>query len=196
MGTIILLVAIYIVVIILNNKNKKKIEKQLADESLDLAKAYFEAGRYEEAIKELKSIVKKHDSPDAQYYLGLAYYELGLYEEGSKELLEAGIAYENKGLADKAVSALTEIKIDKLSSNEESLLHYHLGVNYHNLGELEKAKTEYEKAIQKNPKFAEGYYGLGLVYHKLGKEQLAWEQLKVIKDLDMELAKKLFRTIE
>ena len=48
-----------------------------------------------------------------------------------------------------------------------------LGVLYKDLGEIEKAKHFYEKALEINPKFSDAYNNLGVVLTSLGKSQEA-----------------------
>jgi tetratricopeptide (TPR) repeat protein len=50
-------------------------------------------------------------------------------------------------------------------------------------------------AIRRDPDYAKSYYNLGLIYNLSNDKDSAVEQYKILKNLDSELADKLFRLI-
>ena len=46
---------------------------------------------------------------------------------------------------------------------------------FSNLGEYQKAKECYEKAIKINPNYADAHYNLGVIFKELGENQKAKE---------------------
>ena len=51
--------------------------------------------------------------------------------------------------------------------------HNNLGVIFKELGENQKAKECYEKAIEIDPNYAYAHYNLGVVFKELGENQKA-----------------------
>ena len=70
-----------------------------------------------------------------------------------------------------------------------------MGGVYGELGEYAKAIESYKEALRQNPEYAEAHFGLGLTYHYMGKQSFAIEEYKILKELDKDLANKLFNLI-
>ena len=51
------------------------------------------------------------------------------------------------------------------------------------------------QAIRIQPDYAEAHYNLGIVYLSVGNKNVAIEQYKILKNLDMDFAAKLFSFI-
>jgi tetratricopeptide (TPR) repeat protein len=127
-----------------------------------------------EIIEACKQAVKMNpDYADVHYHLGLAYNDSGMH----KEAIES-----NK----QAIS----IKPDYADA------HYHLGSAYSQLRKYKEAIETYKQAIRIKPDFANAHYHLGLIYAILLNDRgSALEQYKILKNLDSELANKLFNFI-
>lgn len=109
-----------------------------------------------------------------------------------------GIIYMWQGKFDEAVknfdmaSALTE------NNAHKSWVFRNLGNAYMNMGNLEKAKEAYEKAIKKDPKKGINYYGLGNVYEKMGLTARAhrYYQMAMKFGLDEYTKSQIFKKLE
>ncbi len=73
--------------------------------------------------------------------------------------------------------------------------HINLGVAYVELSMNKEAIEAYKQAIRINPDNAEAHYILGSFYAILLDRGSALEQYKILKNLDSELANKLFNMI-
>lgn len=71
-----------------------------------------------------------------------------------------------------------------------------LGDAFYYAGRFEEAIAAYEKAARLQPRLAEAYYNLGMTYLELGDRDAARAQVRVLKELDDELYKKLLGEIE
>src|SRR4029079_17167424 len=68
---------------------------------------------------------------------------------------------------------------------------YGVGYAYSRGTEFEKSIGFYRSAVKSKPDYGDAYYGLGEAYARLGKADLANEQLKKLNGLDPKLARKL-----
>jgi len=133
-----------------------------------LGQAYFQLGRYGEAIEAYKQTIQI--DPDyllafwgieyCYYHLGLSYHELGHY-------IEAIEAYKQA------------IQIDPTHAEA----HYCLGVTYSELRRYREAIKAYEEAIRIHHDYALAYYGLGRVYLEMKDKSKAIEQFRILKNL-------------
>ena len=73
--------------------------------------------------------------------------------------------------------------------------HYNLGVAYGNLGLYKDAIEAYKQAIRIDPDNAAAHCNLGEVYLLIGDRNSALNEYKILKDLDIDLANKLFDLI-
>jgi tetratricopeptide (TPR) repeat protein len=69
-------------------------------------------------------------------------------------------------------------------------------VNYSKLRRYREAIEAYKEAIRIKPDFAEAHYNLGLTYLILGDKGSALDEYRILKDLDKDLANKLFTLID
>ena len=70
-----------------------------------------------------------------------------------------------------------------------------MGAAYHQMGRFEEAIASYKEAIKMKPNLAEAHLNLGMTHLKLGDRGSALEEYKILKDLDKEMANKLFNLI-
>src|SRR6185503_13532779 len=73
--------------------------------------------------------------------------------------------------------------------------YYGLGYAYLRGAEFEKSIGFLKSAIRAKPDYGDAYFGLGQAYAKLGKADLANEQLKKLNTVDPKLARKLEKEI-
>jgi tetratricopeptide (TPR) repeat protein len=138
-----------------------------------LGDAYFNSGNSEQALAAYKEQVRlAPNDADAQYDLGFFYNAMGRHGEAFAPL----------------------VKATSLDPNFAEAF-YGLGYAYLRGAEFEKSIGFLKSAIRIKPDYGDAYYGLGQAYAKLGKADLANEQLKKLNTLDAKLARKLEKEI-
>ena len=78
---------------------------------------------------------------------------------------------------------------------DEAWAHGLLGVAYYETGKHEEAIESYKQALRIDPDDASTHYNLGYAYLGLNDRNSALEQYEILKNLDTELANKLFDVI-
>lgn len=73
--------------------------------------------------------------------------------------------------------------------------YFQIGYCNGNLGRYTEGIEAFKQAIRIKPDYAEAHYNLGVAYLTLGDKGSALEEYKILKDLDTELANKLFNFI-
>ena len=166
-----------------------------AQERLDLGRAYFKEGKFDEAITLLQTIVPTEDSliyTEAQVGLGLAYEFKGDINEAISAWLNIhrednpkayawaqfrlGFAYEIQDRLDECISAWSNI--DRKDNPETYAdAQFNLGVAYKDQGNLDKAITAWSNIHREdNPKaYARAQLNLGKIYAKSKKVKEAKE---------------------
>lgn len=176
------------------------------DEHYTNAEKHYRAGRYNEAVAELRNAVRlSPDWDDPHYLLALSLTELGQFEEAIpefKQVIELAIkdepkilAYYNMGNAyfdlgqfDNAVDSYRKaIELDPILSKS----HNNLGLAYAALRNLKEAAAEFAEAVRQKADYAEAHYNLGVAYLQLGKWEEAEKQQRILTKLKPELAAKL-----
>src|SRR5215813_10782780 len=138
-----------------------------------LGDVYFTSGNSEQALAAYKEQVRlAPNDADAQYDLGYFYNAMGRHGEAFAPL----------------------VKATSLDPNFAEAF-YGIGYAYLRGTEFDKSIGYLRSAIRLKPDYAEAYYGLGQAYAKLGKPDLANEQLKKLNTLDRKLAGKLEKEI-
>jgi tetratricopeptide (TPR) repeat protein len=136
----------------------------------NLGFAYDKLGSYKDAIEAYKRAIRiDPDYADAHRNLGLAYYKLGLYRDAIEAYKQA-------------------IRIDP----DDAIAHCNLGAAYGRLGFYKDAIEAYIQAIHIDPDYTMAHYGLGLMYLITGDRNLALNEYKILKNLDIDLANRLF----
>lgn len=115
--------------------------------SYNLAKAYYQKGMQEEAIKEYQRSLKlRHDFPAAHDGLGMVYADQGKYNE-----------------------AIEAYKMALKLRPDFAKAHYDLGLVYISQKEWESAILEFQKALQLQPDFIKASINIGTIYGLQGK---------------------------
>ena len=162
-----------------------------ADEHFEQGLAYYDEGRYEEAIAEFLEVVRLDpDNVNAHYNLGLAYQKTGDLNSAMDKYLQVirldpshtaarnnlAVIYEDQGQIDKAIAEYQEvIRIDP----EDEVAHYNLALLYDTLGQIDQAVAEYQETIRINPDNADAHYNLGITYYDQGQPDRAiaeWQE--------------------
>ena len=184
-----------------------RIKPEDADIHNNLCVAYGMIGRYDNAIESCKQAIRlKSDLAEAHNNLGWSYQRLGSYQEAIQACKEAirlkpdfAMAHFNLG---NNYSALKKYK-EAIDSYKEAIRikfdyaegHLNLGAAYFHTGHFEEAIDSYKQAIRLKPPLAEAHLNLGMSYLKLGDRGSAIEEYKVLRELNKEMANKLFNLI-
>ncbi|MDP1854064.1 MAG: tetratricopeptide repeat protein [Candidatus Omnitrophota bacterium] len=157
---------------------------------LNLANAYSDSGRYDEAIGSYKKAIELlPDCADAYTNFGVVYSRLGRHEEAIalyKKAIEIAPdnaqAYTNLGNAYMDIGRHNEAIVLYRKAIEINKGHaeayYNLGVAYDRLENPKEAIIAYRKAIEINPAHTDAYYNLGILYVGLGDKLKAIEFFK------------------
>jgi tetratricopeptide (TPR) repeat protein len=154
-------------------KQALQLDPDLAEAHNNLAWSYHREGRYSEAVESGKQAIRLQ--PD----FAMAHYNLGNGYAGLKEYGRAADAYKQA------------IRLDY----DYAEAHLNLGAAYHQAGRYPEAVESYKRALRLKPLMPEGHLNLGMAYLKLGDKSSALEEYKVLKDLDKEMANRLFDLI-
>ena len=138
-----------------------------------LGDAYFNSGNSEQALVAYKEQVRlAPNDAAAQFDLGYFYNAMGRHGEAFAPLVKATSLDPNFAEA-----------------------YYGIGYAYLRGEDFEKSISFLKSAIRIKPDYGEAYYGLGQAYARLGKADLANEQLKKLNTVDPKLARKLEKEI-
>ena len=145
----------------------------LAEAYNNLGWSYHKVGRYQEAMESCKQAIRlKPDFAPAHYNLGNSYAALKRYGEAIESFKQT-----------------IRIKFDYAEG------HLNLGAAYHQVGRYEEAIESYKQAIRMKPGLAEAHLDLAMTYLRTGDRGSALGEYKILRDLDKDLANKLFNLI-
>jgi tetratricopeptide (TPR) repeat protein len=134
-----------------------------------LGDAYLNSGNSEQALVAYKEQVRlAPNDATAQFDLGYFYNAMGRHGEAFAPLVKATSLDPNFAEA-----------------------YYGVGYAYLRGEDFEKSVSFLKSAIRLQPDYGDAYYGLGQAYARLGKADLANEQLKKLNTVDAKLARKL-----
>lgn len=148
-------------------------EKAADGDNISIVKGYIEAQDYDKALKILRDALKKEpDNAELHGWMGIAMLEMGNDRQAALEFRKA-IAVE-PGSAD-----------------------FHNGLGYAMLAmeSFDEAVGSFKEAVRIKPKHADAHYGLGTAYVNLGEIKLATKEYVTLKDINGEMADRLFQLI-
>ena len=167
---------------------------------------HYKAGRYKEAVAELRQAVRlSPDWDDPHYVLALSLTEIGELKEAIesyKRVIEVAIkdepkilayynmanAYADLGEYQSAIDSYKQaIKLDPTLPKP----HNNLGLAYAELNRLDEAASEFTEAVRLKADYAEARFNLGVALLLLGKKQQAEQQQRILGKVKPELAQKL-----
>ena len=134
-----------------------------------LGDAYYNSGNSEQALVAYKEQVRlAPNDAQAQFDLGYFYNAMGRHGEAFAPLVKATSLDPNFAEA-----------------------YYGIGYAYLRGADFEKSISFLKSAVRIKPDYGDAYFGLGQAYARLGKADLANEQLKKLNTVDPKLARKL-----
>jgi tetratricopeptide (TPR) repeat protein len=172
-----------------------------------LGNVYLFLGLCKESVDAHKQAIRiDPERIEAYNGLGCAYIDLGLFEDAIETFKQAirinpdyayvyynlGRAYINLGFDSEVIETFKQaIRIDPdLYASVSTYLI--IGSAYNNLGLYKDAIEAYKQAIRIDPDFANPHFGLGYSYVLIGDKSSALNEYKILKELDIDLANKLF----
>jgi tetratricopeptide (TPR) repeat protein len=178
-----------------------------ADILYNLCVGYARIDRYLEAIEACRQAIRvKPDSSEAYNNMAMALYQTGRYQEALESSKQAirlkpdfAVAHYNLG---NAYAALKQFK-EAMESYKQAIrinfnyaeAHLDLGAAYNELGEYERAVESYRQALRIKPELSVAHLNLGMTYLRLGERGAALDEYKALRELNKEMAKKLFDLI-
>ncbi len=145
----------------------------LPNENLDAAEKLINAQEYKKAVGRLKEVTQKDPSNTRAWVLmGDSYSSWGKHKQAVK-------AYEKA------------LELD--ASQKEALMG--MGMSYGNMNKYGEAIVSLKHLVEIDPSNALAHFYLGVSYEALRSMNMAWEEYKILKTLDKELADKLYHII-
>ena len=145
----------------------------LPDGNLDAAVKLFQAQEYKKAIDHLKKATKEDPSNTEAWVI-------------------MGNCYQNLGKDTKAIKAYGKaIRLDP--SHKEALLGQ--GISYGKSKKHAEAIAILKQLVELDPSSAAAHFYLGVSFEAIRNMSLAWEEYKILKNLDKKLADRLYHII-
>ena len=178
-----------------------------AEAHYGLGVGYSKLGRHYEALEAYKQAIRVNpDNAMAHYNLGVTYGELGQHTEAVEAYKQVirinpddAMAHNNMGITYGKLSLYNEqveaYKRAILVNPDHAKAHYNLGVAYNKLGQHNEAVKAYKQVIRINPDDADAHFRLGLTHLAVGDSDSALDELKILRNLDIDLANQLFEFI-
>ena len=174
----------------------------------ELGAVYGELGRFQDALAADQEALRIAPNTAIVYYnLGSVYEALGqpdqevaayqqairiqpVYPEAYDSL---GVTYSRLGQWKEAVEAF-KAAIDEKADFAEA--YYNLGVAYANLLQWQQAIRAYQQALRIRPDYVKARANLVIAFHRAGDKTSEEEQVKVLRSLDAEAARRLEQLLQ
>jgi tetratricopeptide (TPR) repeat protein len=158
--------------------------------------------RYEEALIYFDEAIEMN-SKDPDYHMGkgISLYGLERYDEAiicfdkavHQESVYKDVVFFFKGESNygkqRYTEALNDFKEVGSDANLDGQKHINIGACYHRIGLVEKARNEYDAAIESNSKLPEAYYNLGVLNNNDGKTNIARKNFENCLEVDKKFTK-------
>jgi len=146
---------------------------------------------YDEAYKKALYFINKEEYDKALLHLEVA-IKTDIMSLKGKAYVNIGLCYGNLGNHAKAIDAFKQaIRIDP----EYASAYYNLGTAYNSLSLYRDAIDAFKQAIRIDPDHTSAHVSLGFSYFKTGDKSSSLDEYKILKELDIDLANKLFNLI-
>jgi Tfp pilus assembly protein PilF len=175
---------------------EKRVEESREDRSLSdqkaLSVASLRRGNFQQAVEDINKAEEINPKdPDVHLIKGVIYFALKDYKQAEASYRRAielkpdysearynlcGL-YLTTGNLDGAIDQCSKAASDVVYKSRVNAL-TSLGTAYFRKGDIDKAKTYYEQALQINPAFVFTHNELGKLYMATGKQQEAIEEFK------------------
>lgn len=169
-----------------------------------LGLAYFRKGKLDIAEKKyLKAIALKPDYSDARNNLSVVYLEMKRWDDAVYQLkivtedifyqnqtaagINLSLAYFGKGDFNASMQTLRPLAAN---SPSDPMIRFNMGKVYYATDKIDLAVSEYKKAIEIYPGYAQAHYNLAQSYMKIGDKGSAAKHFKEVVKVapDMEIA--------
>lgn len=172
-------------------KQQEEFEKTKA--GFDRAVALNRAGKYEEALVELKPVLEKDPNQWVVHaQLGVAYAGLNRVDEAVASFQKAielnpseptlytnlGQLYIKLNRMDDALKQFDTAA--QLSPEDAATSYYNLGVTFYNKGDLKSAIVPLRKATELDPNRADAFYWLGVCLYSTAETKIEGNEVKTI----------------
>jgi tetratricopeptide (TPR) repeat protein len=181
-----------------------KLCERMPEPYFNLGVIYSKTGKKREALSEFKKALELRNSPRILIAVANLELENGNLQEARRryeEVLESddrsvdayqglSVVYEKLGQKQKATDVLTK----SLAIKEDVITYYNLAVLHYNSGQIEKAVTEFERAVELDSHHFDALFYLGLAYkesNSLEKGIRVLKQAAQIKPDDVEVYRAL-----
>ena len=174
----------------------------------NLATAFMEQGRYQEAFSHLNEALRINpDYVEAHNNLGLVCFYQGKYQEAAEQYKDALRIYPNHARAHNNLGVVLSYQgkyQDAIAHLNEALridpnyakAHNNLGNTFFYQGKYQEAINQYNQALRINPNFAEAHNNLGKAYLMIGNRGLALKEYEILKTINPGLATALYQKIK
>ena len=177
---------------------KVKEESRQAEGLFRLSQLDFSQGKNQDAINHAKQALDKDPkNAEVHAFLGTVYLYLSDYENSEKSLKEAlklnnyltdarntlGAVYLKTGRPAEAQKVFQECLKDTTYPHPELVL-YNLGTIQLDEKRASEAEQTFRRAVEANPKYARGYYGLGQALLQSGRREEARKSFEKVIALD------------
>ena len=191
-------------------ENKGKKDSDYAYEAYNQAQFFIDKREYKKALPYLEIAIKTDISSLkawAYFNIGFCYDKLKTYSKAIEAYIQViriypdyaiaycnlGFAYDQLGFHEDAREAYIQaIRIYP----DYAEAHYYLGLDYIIFGFRIFAIEAYKEAVRINPDYSEAHYSLGVAYLQIRDRDSAINEYKILKELDIDLANKLFDLIK
>ena len=140
-----------------------------AEDHFQLGNDFSLSGDFEDAVAEYEQALEvEPENVDVLSNLGVAYYSLGQLDEAIEQYSRA-IEIAPKDADIRSNLAAAHVQKYQASGAQE---------------QLDSALQEYQKAVELNPSLAQAFFGLGVVYSVLGRNEDAVQAFEEFQKLD------------